>query len=479
MAPTLATNIDAGPMPVTAKDTQRSSLESSALPSVDTVVASVAAPHDQTSIGMPHICRLHQHSVTGGTPVYTELSSADPALQESHKLSMDDSSGLIQDSVKVSRVLWQLCDEWDLDPRHSESDSVESILAQLGNASAPIGDSSSIDRAYHGKSPSAGSSQRMKILSELLVTEVTYVDTLKNVVGVYLNPMREAKVLSESELRGIFSNIEIILAFHNDHFLPAITYAISKPDMAIGGVFLHHSAHLKLYSMYTNNHETSVKTLSSVSSRRSVGGFIQNARHDVTQIGQVGLDGHLLTPIQRLPRYRMLLTDLLSNTPADHPDHETLYEATKELNRTIHDVNEKKRIYENRLRLQRIQEKVAGSSAIPLVVPHRTFKLMATFRLQIFSEPTRNSKGNLRVRRIGLGTVYRFFLFNDLIMQCTFIMNKDLRLNRVYKLDTRVAPAEVTCDNELRIVSSEGILYLRGDQAEIRRWARVINSRLE
>ncbi|KAJ2163782.1 hypothetical protein GGH15_004281, partial [Coemansia sp. RSA 562] len=74
----------------------------------------------------------------------------------------------------------------------------------------------------------------MKILSELLVTEVTYVDTLKNVVGVYLNPMREAKVLSETELREIFSNIEVILAFHNDHFLPAVTYAISRPEMAVG-----------------------------------------------------------------------------------------------------------------------------------------------------------------------------------------------------------------------------------------------------
>ncbi|KAJ2214745.1 hypothetical protein EV179_002693 [Coemansia sp. RSA 487] len=397
----------------------------------------------------------------------------------SHGSSMDDAFGLIQDAAKVSRVLWQLRDAWDLDPHHSESDSVENMLAQLQSGNVRIDGASGIDRVYRGKSPNAGSSQRMKILSELLVTEVTYVDTLKNVVGVYLNPMREAKVLSESELREIFSNIEVILAFHNDHFLPAITYGISNPDMAIGNVFLHHGAHLKLYSTYTNNHEISVKTLGSVSSRRSVSAFIQNARHDVTQIGQVGLDGHLLTPIQRLPRYRMLLTDLLSNTPVDHPDHETLYTALKELNSTIYEVNEKKRTFENQSRLQKIQEKVAGSSGVPIVTPHRVFKLTANFRLQVFSEPTRSKKGGFVVRRIGLGTVYRFFLFNDMIMQCTIIMNKDLRLNRIYRLGTRVAPAEVTCDNELRIVDAEGILYLKGDIAEIQKWTREINSRLE
>ncbi|KAJ2719353.1 hypothetical protein GGI07_005265 [Coemansia sp. Benny D115] len=416
---------------------------------------------------------------TTATTGLTDRTSRSSSSQESHGSSMDDSLGLIQDAGKVARVLWQLCDEWDLDPRHSEADSVEHMLTQVRNGNVRMDGAAGIDRAYREKAPSAGGSQRLKILSELLVTEVTYVDTLKNVVGVYLNPMREAKILSESELREIFSNIEVILAFHNDHFLPAVTYAISQPDMAIGSVFLHHGAHFRLYSMYTNNHEASIKTLTSVASRRSVHNFIQEARSDVTQLGQVGLDGHLLTPVQRLPRYRMLLLDLLSNTPPSHPDHESLYAALKDLNKTIYEVNEKKRVFENQTRLRKIQEKVAGAAEIPLVVPHRSFKLMANFRLLIFSEPVRDKSGNLAVRRIGVGTVYRFFLFSDMILQCTIIMNKDLRVNRVYRLGTRVTPAEVTCDSELRIVDSEGILYLKGDSADIRKWAREINSRLE
>ncbi|KAJ2000819.1 hypothetical protein GGI04_003997 [Coemansia thaxteri] len=434
---------------------------------------------EQDMIDMTRSQRSRYGSTIGTSLGLTDRLSVSSNSQESHGSSMDEGAGLIQDAVKVARVLWQLCDEWDLDPRHSEADSVEHMLAQLRDGNVRMDGVSGIDRVHREKASTAGGSQRLKILSELLVTEVTYVDTLKNVVGIYLNPMREAKILSETELREIFANIEVILAFHNDHFLPAITYAISQPDAAIGNVFLHHGAHLRLYSMYTNNHDTSVKTLSSVMTRRAVNGFVQGARYDVTQIGQVGLDGHLLTPVQRLPRYRMLLVDLLSNTPANHPDHEPLYMALKDLNRTIYEVNEKKRVFEHQSRLRKIQEKVAGSADIPLVVPHRVFKLMANFRLQIFSELITDKAGRLTVRRIGVGTVYRFFLFNDMIMQCTIIMNKDLRLNRVYKLGTRVTPAEVTCDNDLRVVDAEGVLYLKGDPVDIRKWAHEINSRLE
>ncbi|KAJ1818676.1 hypothetical protein LPJ56_003796, partial [Coemansia sp. RSA 2599] len=418
-------------------------------------------------------------TTSAGMANRSSTSSSSQESHSSHSSSIDDSAGLIQDASKVARVLWQLRDEWDLDPRHSEADSVHHMLAQLRDGNVRIDGALEVDRVYREKAPTAGGSQRLKILSELLVTEVTYVDTLKNVVGVYLNPMREAKILSESELREIFSNIEVILAFHNDHFLPSITYAISQPDTAIGKAFLHHGAHFKLYSTYTNNHEASVKTLTSVMSRRAVNSFIQSARSDVTQLGQVGLDGHLLTPVQRLPRYRMLLLDLLNNTPEDHPDHEALYAALKELNRTIYEVNEKKRVFENQSRLRKIQEKVVGSAEIPLIAPHRVFKLMANFRLQVFSEHTMDKAGMVSVRRIGVGAVYRFFLFNDMILQCTIIMNKDLRVNRVYRLESRVTPAEITSDKELRIVDSDGILYLKGDATDIRRWAQEINGRLE
>ncbi|KAJ2452496.1 hypothetical protein EV183_002869 [Coemansia sp. RSA 2336] len=316
------------------------------------------------------------------------------------------------------------------------------------------------------------------ILSELLVTEVTYVDTLKNVVGVYLNPMREAKILSESELRKIFLNIEVILAFHNDHFLPAITHAISQPEMSIADVFLCHSAHFRLYSVYTNGHEMSVQTLFHVSSRRSVSNFIQSARQDVTQIGQVSLDGHLLTPIQRLPRYRMLLADLLRNTPVSHTDHESLVAALKTLDSIIYEVNEKKREFEQQTRLRQLQSSILGAAAIPLVAPHRRFCLAGALYLKQHCKLAVRKSNAIKFKRASPDCSFWFCLFNDLLLQCVAGVNKDFKIVDMHKLDTCIAPAKVISDTEMRIVGSDTVLYIKEDAETLRKWEHAINHRL-
>ncbi|KAJ2779293.1 hypothetical protein H4R18_004101 [Coemansia javaensis] len=448
----------------------------------------------------PHVIRSHSSDETAATTALTVSTalaadasghaSSSSASQSSRSSSANAAADPAQDAGRVQTLLWQLRDEWDLDPAHRdrpESGRIPPPPLLLGrsgtdpDAEADVG-AAALERAYREKAASASNSQRMKILSELLVTEVTYVDTLKNVVGVFLNPMRETKILSESELREIFSNIEVILAFHNDHFLPSVTHSISQPEMAIGSVFLRHSAHFRLYSTYANNHGTSTRTLSAVMSRRTVSSFIRHAHNDVTQLGQVSLDGHLLTPVQRLPRYRMLLTDLLANTPPEHPDHEQLFLALKELNKIIYEVNERKRLFENQAMLRRLQDKIAGAADIPLAAPHRAFKLSAGFHLETYAkqaggkaDPPTAAAAAVVVRRSGGGHVYRYYLFSDMLLQCSAAVNKDLRLGRVYRLPPHGAAASITHTGELRIACIDRVIYLRGAPGEVQAWARAIN----
>ncbi|KAJ2647035.1 hypothetical protein IWW40_004956 [Coemansia sp. RSA 1250] len=401
-------------------------------------------------------------------------SSSSSTSRKSCLFSSSSGTDLIRHMT--SSVLWQLRDEWDLDPAHG--DATRELLGMHTEKYSSVRESTALDHAYHAKAATAGNSQRMKILSELLVTEVTYVDTLKNVVGVYLNPMREAKILSESELRKIFLNIEVILAFHNDHFLPAITHAISQPEMLIADVFLRHSAHFRLYSVYTNGHETSVQTLFRVSSRRTVSNFIQSARQDVTQIGQVSLDGHLLTPIQRLPRYRMLLADLLHNTPANHTDHESLVAALKSLDSIIYEVNEKKREFEQQTRLRQLQSSILGAAEIPLVAPHRRFCLAGALYLKQHCKMVVRKNNVVKFKRASPNCNFWFCLFNDLLLQCVAGVNKDFKIVDTHKLDTCIAPARIISDTEMRIIGSDTVLYIKEDADTLRKWAHAINHRL-
>ena len=48
----------------------------------------------------------------------------------------------------------------------------------------------------------------------------------------------------------------------------------------------------------------------------------------------------LLTPIQRVPRYRLLLADMLKSTPSDHPDYADLTEAYRTANQVATFINQ-------------------------------------------------------------------------------------------------------------------------------------------
>ena len=45
--------------------------------------------------------------------------------------------------------------------------------------------------------------------------------------------------------------------------------------------------------------------------------------------GDAGIDlpGHLITPVQRVPRYRLMLADLVKATEKSHPDYKLLSKA--------------------------------------------------------------------------------------------------------------------------------------------------------
>jgi hypothetical protein len=55
----------------------------------------------------------------------------------------------------------------------------------------------------------------------------------------------------------------------------------------------------------------------------------------------------VITPVQRIPRYNLLLKDLLSKTSQNHRDYPDLVEGLKEIQKVAVYVNEKMREYEH------------------------------------------------------------------------------------------------------------------------------------
>jgi hypothetical protein len=97
---------------------------------------------------------------------------------------------------------------------------------------------------------------------------------------------------------------------------------------------------------------------------------------------QINLESYLLLPIQRVPRYKLLLEDLAMCTPpkVDGP-RDTLDDALNEISGLASLMNEEKRDADSRLRLFHWQQRISSRGPSPLVQPHRKLILDGPLKL--------------------------------------------------------------------------------------------------
>ena len=86
----------------------------------------------------------------------------------------------------------------------------------------------------------------------------------------------------------------------------------------------------------------------------------------------LSLTAFLMTPVQRIPRYKMLLEDLFKNTPSTHPDFEDLEKAIVLIQGIASSVNEHIRDHEMVLKMLDLQRSIQGLGE-NLVAPGRRF----------------------------------------------------------------------------------------------------------
>ncbi|ETN65292.1 hypothetical protein AND_002942 [Anopheles darlingi] len=161
------------------------------------------------------------------------------------------------------------------------------------------------------------------ILQELLENEANYVQTLGRGIENYVSIMGSKDL--PPGLRGqryhIFGNIEKIHSLHRDQFLPML----ERNRASIGGIaetFIRFLERDKFYCyiMFALNRPKSERICN-----RNLD-YFQRRQADVDD--KLGLNSFLLQPIQRLPRYKLLLAEI--NKEILKQMEETLLEAVKD-----------------------------------------------------------------------------------------------------------------------------------------------------
>jgi len=120
------------------------------------------------------------------------------------------------------------------------------------------------------------------------------------------------------------------------------------------------------------------QTLKSGLAKKKVAKFLDNPYENEKEVkfkdwaSYGGLASLLITPIQRLPRYNLLLDELVKKTPHEHPDYGKLLESLAAMRQATEAVNESKRTAEDQTALLRIDGELHGKCK-DLVLAHRRF----------------------------------------------------------------------------------------------------------
>ncbi|KAG7265158.1 hypothetical protein CRUP_007384 [Coryphaenoides rupestris] len=171
-------------------------------------------------------------------------------------------------------------------------------------------------------------SQRVfNIANELLHTEIAYVSKLHLLDQVFcaqlMEESRSRASFPPDVVQGIFSNICSIYCFHHQFLLPALQKRMEEwhVNPCLGDILQKLAPFLKMYGEYVKNFETAMDLLTSWTQRSSAFRTIIQDIQREERCGNLSLQHHMLEPVQRIPRYELLLKDYLHRLPPDAPDY--------------------------------------------------------------------------------------------------------------------------------------------------------------
>eukprot|EP01098_Paradermamoeba_levis_P003190 TRINITY_DN1484_c0_g9_i1.p1 TRINITY_DN1484_c0_g9~~TRINITY_DN1484_c0_g9_i1.p1 ORF type:complete len:304 (+),score=81.93 TRINITY_DN1484_c0_g9_i1:213-1124(+) len=170
---------------------------------------------------------------------------------------------------------------------------------------------------------------RDRVAQEILKTEQLYLKNLSTLVKVFLMPLRAAvsegnEIITTVEIRKIFSDIEVIINI-NHELLRELEPRIQNwsSTQCLGDVFLNMSKFLKVYTQYVNNYNIALATINECKQNTKFWKFLQECEQN-PEIHRTAITSFLIMPVQRIPRYELLLKELLKHTQPTHPDYSDL-----------------------------------------------------------------------------------------------------------------------------------------------------------
>ncbi|KAJ3375941.1 hypothetical protein GGF31_000006 [Allomyces arbusculus] len=399
----------------------------SALPTLDAQRRPSLAPSLAPSL-VPSLTRKsHQSddSGRGSTWYSSSASSRDPTLPRTPAtpalVTVDAQLGAGTDDFLAQML-------GDLHDMHTQYE-VESEVGRAG-ASPPDQIASAAEGGYAQRPASCGDLEvmernRTKAVYELVHTEVTYVNQLATLVQLVIAPLREALAtgkkglgITADDLQTLACNVEQILGLHQT-LLSGLKerYSLWTKDQKISDIFRVVLPFLKMYPVYMANYPAALSTLKRLRTPTSKHPTDAQRVFDAAEASPafkgLTMQSFLILPVQRVPRYILLLENLTKYTQPTHPDYAGLQQCVAEVKCVADHINESIRQQEAQRKVIALQSRLTGRPAhFPtLVAPARRLLGQADF----------TTRASMRMAGLGIPPMLQdtrrtMFLFSDLIL---------------------------------------------------------------
>ncbi|XP_065577659.1 rho guanine nucleotide exchange factor 17-like isoform X2 [Artemia franciscana] len=223
---------------------------------------------------------------------------------------------------------------------------------------------------------------RTHVVGELYDTERSYIESLNILVTKYINYLKNSEgcyLIDSGTVDEIFYQIPAILSYH-ENFLCELRRRLETWDATtcVGDVItncLTQPPVVATYIAFVSHWQVAKETVRmACQTKPAFGKFLMKMKSE--HKGKLELDSLLIMPVQRIPRYELLIKLLLKHTAKEHPDHDHLVRAQREVHELAVKINCMEKDYmaieQQQAMLRELETLVEGLEPGHLASPLRT-----------------------------------------------------------------------------------------------------------
>jgi len=237
------------------------------------------------------------------------------------------------------------------------------IAANVAESASSVVEGQSVGEALAAKEAAKKAATRTRIAMEIVTTERAYVESLQMAMNFYYKPLQkivskftgggQEPLISASEFQIIFASVPKVLEL-NEELLAKLEERVGDEgtfnvdETCIGDVLESMGVErFDVYGEYVAQWDASNLMLKKCTDKPEFADLL--AQFGARAKGKLDLFSLLIMPVQRVPRYVLLLRELIKHTPKTHPDYENLVRAQKMMEEVGQRINTRRGEFDDRL----------------------------------------------------------------------------------------------------------------------------------